>query len=106
MNQIYREYMTVKVMIHLYCRKQHTAVQDLCGECTGLLEYASNRLELCRFGNTKPVCSKCTVHCYRPDMRDAIRKVMRFSGPRMLLYHPLEAVIHLIRSLRRFSAYQ
>ena len=28
-------------------------------------------------------------------MRDKIREVMRFSGPRMILYHPIEAIIHM-----------
>ncbi len=26
-------------------------------------------------------CSNCRVHCYSPDMRQQIKKVMRFSGP-------------------------
>ena len=39
-----------------------------------------------------------SVHCYQPQMREQIRQVMRFSGPRMLLYHPVLAVWHLICS--------
>ena len=49
---------------------------------------------------TKTFCSNCRVHCYRPDMRERIREVMRFSGPRMMLYHPVMAVRHLIESRR------
>ena len=67
----------------------------LCGECRELLEYSLARLEHCKFGNAKTKCHKCPVHCYRPDMREKIRTVMRFSGPRMLLYHPLEALRYL-----------
>ena len=67
----------------------------LCGECRELLEYSLARLEHCKFGNAKTKCHKCPVHCYRPDMREKIRIVMRFSGPRMLLYHPLEALRYL-----------
>ena len=67
----------------------------LCGECSELLEYSLARLEHCKFGNAKTKCHKCPVHCYRPDMREKIRTVMRFSGPRMLLYHPLEALRYL-----------
>ena len=69
--------------------------QGLCGECRELLEYSLARLEHCKFGNAKTKCHKCPVHCYRPDMREKIRTVMRFSGPRMLLYHPLEALRYL-----------
>ena len=67
----------------------------LCGECRELLEYSLARLEHCKFGNAKTKCHKCPVHCYRPDMREKIRTVMRFSGPRMLLYHPMEALRYL-----------
>ena len=67
----------------------------LCGECRELLEYSLARLDHCKFGNAKTKCHKCPVHCYRPDMREKIRTVMRFSGPRMLLYHPLEALRYL-----------
>ena len=45
---------------------------------------------------TKTFCSNCKVHCYRPDMRERIRAVMRFSGPRMLLYHPITGIRHFL----------
>jgi hypothetical protein len=38
--------------------------------------------------------------CYTPDMRERIRAVMRFSGPRMLLHHPWLALMHLVDGLR------
>ena len=50
------------------------------------------------FMKEKTFCANCKVHCYKPEMREKIRKVMRFSGPRMLLYHPALAVWHLICS--------
>ena len=37
------------------------------------------------------------LHCYKPDMRERMRKVMRWAGPRMILYDPIEAIKHLIR---------
>ena len=67
----------------------------LCGDCRELLEYSLARREHCKFGNAKTKCHKCPVHCYRPDMREKIRVVMRFSGPRMLFHHPLEALRYL-----------
>jgi hypothetical protein len=33
-------------------------------------------------------------------MRDRIRKVMRFSGPRMLFLHPTLALLHLLDGLK------
>lgn len=76
------------------CQVRHGG-PGLCGECRELLEYSLARLDHCKFGNAKTKCHKCPVHCYRPDMREKIRTVMRFSGPRMLLYHPLEALRYL-----------
>ena len=76
------------------CQEGHGG-PGLCGDCRELLEYSLARLEHCKFGNAKTKCHKCPVHCYRPDMREKIRTVMRFSGPRMLLYHPLEALRYL-----------
>lgn len=83
-------------MIELYCRKNH-GVRTLCAECEELSSYCDARLDHCRFGEKKPTCKKCPVHCYKPDMREKIRQVMRFSGPRMIIYHPLSAIKHLMR---------
>lgn len=47
----------------------------------------------------KTFCSRCPVHCYREQMREKIRAVMRFSGPRMLFHHPLAVVRHAFSSL-------
>jgi Nitrous oxide-stimulated promoter len=97
-----REFQTVQLMISLYCRKKHHQ-QNLCNQCRELLEYASERISRCRFGEQKPVCRKCTIHCYKAEMREKIRAVMRFSGPGMIVYHPLIALNHLIRSLRNWK---
>ena len=85
-------------MIHLFCRDHHdTKKHQLCDDCTDLLEYANERLEKCPFGSDKGPCSKCHIHCYKVEMRDKIRQVMRYSGPRMLARHPILAVDHLIK---------
>ena len=72
----------------------------LCPECAALLDYALRRLDSCRFGDGKPSCRKCPVHCYRADMRERIRTVMRWAGPRMIFRHPIAATRHLLRELR------
>ncbi|MBQ9663484.1 MAG: nitrous oxide-stimulated promoter family protein [Oscillospiraceae bacterium] len=82
-------------MIRLYCRKNHGG-KSLCPSCAELERYAHSRVDQCPFMETKTFCSNCKVHCYKPDMREQIRAVMRFSGPRMMLYHPVMAVRHLI----------
>ena len=90
----------VTLMIHIYCKKRHGMKTGLCPECTALAEYACERSDKCPFMENKTFCSSCRTHCYKPEMRDRIRQVMRFSGPRMLFYRPVMALRHLI-SLKR-----
>ena len=93
-----REKRIVALMIRLYCRKKHGTKKNLCSECETLLQYAVMRSDKCPFMETKTFCSNCRVHCYKPEMRENIREVMRFSGPRMILYHPIMAVRHVTES--------
>lgn len=88
----------VALMIRIYCRKNHGMRKTLCPECQGLLDYATQRSDKCPFMETKTFCSNCRVHCYKPKMRENIRKVMRFSGPRMIFYHPVMAIRHVVES--------
>jgi len=93
--RIIREKKTIDAMIHLYCRKHHGTHGELCPECNELHEYAMLRLSKCPFQENKSTCGKCLVHCYKPDMKKKVNKVMRYSGPRMLLYHPILALHHV-----------
>lgn len=93
-----REKQMVTEMIALYCHKQHHTKGELCAECAALTEYARQRSDKCPFMETKTFCSNCKVHCYKPSMREQIRAVMRFSGPRMLFHHPVAAMRHVIET--------
>ena len=93
--RIARESKTVAVMIDLYCRSRH-GTDRLCTECSELLAYANERLAVCPFQEGKTTCAKCPVHCFKPVMRDKIKAVMRYSGPRMLRTHPILAMRHFI----------
>lgn len=93
---ILKEQKTVEKMIRLYCKLNHKQA-DLCLHCKDLAEYAKNRLENCTFGEQKPKCKNCTIHCYSKTKRDQIRKVMRFSGPRFILHEPLTFLSHLLK---------
>lgn len=124
-----REQEIVSQMIALYCKGNHSAHrsaplrerggemqqvqegevlrergsgerQDLCPECAELEAYAHARSERCPFMEEKTFCSNCTVHCYRPEMRERIRTVMRYAGPRMLFHHPVMAIRHMLESQR------
>lgn len=99
-----KEQRVVEEMIRLYCRKNHSAYDKksgrMCPACQELSDYARLRSEKCPFMENKTFCSNCRVHCYRPEMREKIRQVMRFSGPRMLLYHPVMAIWHVVCSMK------
>ena len=98
--RIEREQRTVSLMIGLYCRKHHGSRKgELCAECATLREYGAERLRRCPHGEKKPTCRKCPIHCYRPDMKERIRKVMRYSGPRMILHYPVAALRHLFSEI-------
>jgi hypothetical protein len=94
--KLLRERRTLTAMIGMYCRDTHGDAQGLCSDCAELHAYAQKRLAHCPFGVEKPVCSKCLVHCYRPEMRQRVAAVMRYSGPRMLRRHPVLGVSHLV----------
>lgn len=96
MSSIVRQQHTVALMIGLYCRHKH-GTQELCDDCRELLNYATARLERCQYGDNKKACRQCTTHCYKPDMRDKIRVVMRFAGPRMLFYAPWQTLKHWLK---------
>lgn len=95
-----RERRVVAQMIEVYCHGNHGTRSELCDECASLAEYASVRIGKCPFMATKTFCSQCRVHCYAPAQRQAIKDVMRYAGPRMLLRHPVMTVRHGIDTLR------
>ena len=97
--RLQRERLTVRAMVAMYC-VQHHGGPDLCGECRTLADYADRKLDRCPYGGEKPACTRCPIHCYRPEPREKMREVMRFAGPRMLARYPLLALRHLLDGLR------
>ena len=98
-----REKETIRKMVEIYCWKNHRVKRgELCSECKELLDYALKRLELCPFKENKPTCKKCKVHCYSPAMREKVREVMRYSGPRLLVYDPFGWLLHELKEKFQF----
>ena len=98
-----RELRTIEAMMRMYCRghrHRREAGAHLCAECDALFDYAKRRLERCVFGDAKPTCANCVVHCYTPDMRAQVRAMMRWAGPRMLLRHPVLGILHKLDGRR------
>jgi hypothetical protein len=98
--RIIREEKTVAAMISIYCRHIHNT-PVLCPDCRELLAYSRERLLKCPFGEGKTTCSNCKVHCYKPGMREKIKAVMRYSGPRMIYRHPVLTVYYMFDRRRK-----
>lgn len=101
--RIRQEQRTIDAMLEIYCRDRHGGRGALCLDCDRLRDYAHRRLATCPFQEEKPVCNRCEVHCYSQAMRQRVRDVMRYAGPRMPLRHPWLALLHWVDKLRAAS---
>ncbi|MBD3182264.1 nitrous oxide-stimulated promoter family protein [Candidatus Poribacteria bacterium] len=80
--------------ISIYCRGNHkTPKAKLCSDCQKILEYSLKRLERCP-QDPKPSCKNCEIHCYKPEYREKIRQVMRYSGKHLILRGRLDLLWH------------
>lgn len=86
-------------MIEIYY-KDNSEIHNAREECKTLIEYVEKRIDSCPFVETKTYCNNCKVHCYKKEMRERIKDVMRYSGPRMIFHHPLILLDHLYQGLK------
>lgn len=100
-SKLVREKNTIRDMIALYCAGLHGDRPGLCPDCGALQAYAIARLDHCPFGEDKTTCANCPVHCYKPDMRERVRQVMRYAGPRMARKHPWRAFLHFLHGFQK-----
>jgi len=91
---------TVKVMIQIYCSANHKQENRLCENCQSLFEYAESRIDKCKFKSQNLVCSECKVHCFRPEKREKIKEIMRYSGQKVIWKHPVLAIRYLINKIK------
>ena len=96
-----REHLTMSKMTGIYCADHHDNSDELCASCQEFLDYAKVRLRKCPYGEDKPTCANCPVHCYKPAQKAQAREIMRYAGPRMLLRHPLLTIAHLMDGYRK-----
>lgn len=96
-----RDNKTVMAMAQLYCHDHHRGLRGenrLCAECYEVVDYAMQRTRNCPHLH-KGICEACEIQCYRPSMRASIRTIMAYSGPRMILHHPLMAIRHIVKKI-------
>jgi len=97
-----REFLTMRRMVGIHCSDRHGSSRgQLCDDCSEFLGYVQRRLEKCPYGDDKPTCAKCPIHCYKPAQREMAREIMRYAGPRMPLRHPWLSFLHVLDKLRR-----
>ena len=65
----------------------------VCTDCREFLAYAVARRIHCPL-DPKPDCKHCPVHCYKPNYRQQVKDVMRFSGKHLLLRGRLDLLWH------------
>ena len=95
-----REMLTISKMVGIYCSGHHANSRERpCVSCQEFLDYAEVRLQKCPYGEDKPTCANCPVHCYKPARKTQAREIMRYAGPRMLLRHPILTIAHKLDSL-------
>ena len=68
----------------------------LCPGCTRLLRYGLTMRLRCPH-ELKPLCKKCPNPCYKPDYRERIREVMKFSGMHLVKRGRIDLLWHYFR---------
>jgi len=94
----------MECMVAIWCADHHAAASrdgETCAECRTFLAYAERRLEKCPYGEAKPTCAKCPIHCYKRAQREQAREIMAYAGPRMTYRHPWLALMHLVDKVRK-----
>jgi hypothetical protein len=111
---LHRDLKTLAKFVRIYCQGRHQDRQkqpaalkthdverlvggpvELCGPCTKLLTHALVKRTACPM-RPKPACKHCPQHCYHPTYRAQIRKVMKYSGRKLVLRGRLDLLIHLL----------
>lgn len=96
---------TLLGLFKIYCAHEHADKAEgiendsLCPSCRVSLDYSLERTLTCKLKGSGQLCSSCPVHCFEPDQRENIRKIMRFSGPRLIWKSPLLAIRYVLLKL-------
>jgi hypothetical protein len=94
--------------LQVYCEKKHESKSkntwtqqeletsiELCEECETTMKYSAKRLKYCPL-TPKPACKNCEIHCYAPEQRHKIRKIMRYSGIQLIKKGRVRYILHYL----------
>lgn len=97
--------------VEVYCRSHHkedrapfdfkvpgggaffSKLPILCPDCSKLLKYGLTMRLRCP-QQPKPMCKKCPNPCYKPEYREKIREVMKFSGMYLVKRGRIDLMYH------------
>lgn len=98
MSRLDTEKKVFEKMVFIYCENKHEG-NSPCLECSEIIDYGLKKIDNCIYGENKPFCSKCNIHCYEENMKKKVKDIMRYSGPRIFFYHPIVSLKHLLSTL-------
>lgn len=90
----------LREMFLIFCEGRHGSKGELCEDCEEIYRYACERVDRCPNMESKTFCSACKRSCYKKSMRERVREVMKFSGPRMIFKRPGMALKHAFVTIR------
>jgi len=99
-SRIKREKIVVEKTVKLYCKGRHASRICLCNECKDLLSYVKERIDKCIYNENKTVCSKCKLYCYKRSVKEMMKRITKYSSPRMVLWHPIITLRYIIDSYK------
>lgn len=67
---------------------------ELCPDCSNFVQYAIQKRYKCPLEAEKPSCKHCRIHCYAPEQRALVKKIMAWSGRRMIMRGRLDYLWH------------
>lgn len=69
---------------------------ELCADCSCFVQYATLKRFKCPLEAEKPSCKHCRIHCYAPEQRALVKKIMAWSGRRMIMRGRLDYLWHYL----------
>lgn len=89
-----QKHQIVSDMVMIYCDGHHKHTLSPCPKCQEVLDYSKFRTSKCPYIKKTLFCSNCPTPCYKPDMKEEMRVIMKYSGPRYFFKHPILVLKH------------
>lgn len=100
-----KKHLISEKMIKMYCQGNKHVTNKLnesmlCDTCDDLLKYSEFRTSKCPYISKTLYCVNCPTPCYKQEYREKMQSVMKYSGPRFLLKHPIYFIDHYLVDIK------